>query len=418
MDEEQLRGQIRDLTALLEVSKHLGSTTELVPLLRRVETATLEVLNCERATVFLYDAASDVLYSKVATAESEIRFSAKLGVAGDTVRSRSIENVPEAYADPRFNPEIDKKTGYRTRSILAIPLTGYSGEIVGVLQSLNKRGGVFDRRDEEAGMILGSLAGVAIQRQMLLDEFADKQRLLHDLAVAREIQKSLLPKGDPTVEGYDIAGWNQPADETGGDCYDYVSLPGGGIGLLVADATGHGIGPALIVSECRALIRALSMATDDLSMIMLRVNELLLQDLAGGRFVTAFFGVLDPHVHAIEYVSAGHGPLLHWDAETDRGEEINASTMPLAVWSEFDAKPGVPIKMKPGDILVIITDGFFEWINPDAEQFGTERIFEIVRAHRAAPAQDIIQRLHQAVVQFGRGTVQADDLTVIVVKRE
>ena len=418
MESDALRQQIADLTALLEVSKHLGSTIELVSLLRRVERAALSVLDCERASVFLYDAAAEELYSKVATGESEIRFSSKRGVAGDTVRTRSIENIPDAYADRRFNREIDRKTGYRTRTILSVPLTGFDGTIVGVLQTLNKHAGVFDRRDEEEGAILGSLAGVAIQRQMLLEEFAEKQRLVHDLAVAREIQSSLLPKRDPAIEGYDVAGWNRPADETGGDCFDYLSLPGGRIGLLVADATGHGIGPALIVSECRALIRALSAMTNDLSMIVSRVNELLMQDLTGGRFVTAFFGVLDPREHVIEYVSAGHGPLMCLRAGMDVGEEMPASTLPLAVVPDFDAKRGAPLRMAPGDVLVLATDGFFEWANDNDEQFGTGRIFETVRANRAESARHIIERLHEAVVRFSGGTAQADDLTVIVVRRK
>lgn len=417
MAENKLEQQIRDLTALLEVSKHLGSTTELVPLLERVEKAALSVLACERASVFLYDAASVELYSKVATGENQIRFSAKLGVAGDAVATRAIVNVPDAYADPRFNREIDKKTGYRTRTILSIPLTGYDGAIVGVLQALNKHSGAFDKRDEEEGTVLGSLAGVAIQRQMLLDEFAEKQRLVHDLTIAREIQSSLLPKHDPEVEGYDIAGWNQPADETGGDCYDYVPLPEGAIGALVADATGHGIGPALIVSECRAMLRALVTMTDDISVVMSHVNERLLEDLSGGRFVTAFFGTLDPRKHVIEYVSAGHGPLLFFHAESGRGEELPATTLPLAVMPGFNAQRGAPLPMQPGDILILVTDGFFEWANAAGEQFGTDRIFEIVRTHQAGSARHIIERLHESVVQFGGGTPQADDLTVIVVKR-
>jgi len=418
VNDDALRRQIRDLTTLIEVSKHLGSTTELVPLLTRVEKAALEVLACERASVFLYDAVAEELYSKVATGESEIRFSAKLGVAGDAVATRSIVNVPDAYADRRFNREIDKKTGYRTRTILSIPLTGYDGAIVGVLQALNKHDAAFDHRDEEEGTILGSLAGVAIQRQMLLDEFAEKQRLVHDLEVAREIQSSLLPTDDPVVTGYDIAGWNRPADETGGDCYDYVPMPDGSVGLLVADATGHGIGPALIVSECRALIRALSTMTDDLAAIVSRVNDLLVRDLTGGRFVTAFFGVLKPTEHVIEYVSAGHGPLLYFHADSGVGEELMATTLPLAVMLGLDATPGDPLRMKPGDALILVTDGFFEWVNASGEQFGTERIFDIVRAHTEESAQHIIERLHRAAVRFGAGVPQADDLTAIIVKRQ
>ncbi|MCP4594629.1 MAG: SpoIIE family protein phosphatase [bacterium] len=417
MGDEALEHRIRDLMSLLEVSKHLGATTELDPLLQRVETAARAVLACERASVFLYDPPTEELYSKVATGQNEIRFSAKLGVAGDAVATRTIVNVPDAYADPRFNREIDHQTGYRTRTILSIPLTGYDGQIVGVLQALNKHRGVFDARDEEEGATLGSLAGVAVQRQMLLDEYAEKQRLQRDLEVAREIQSSLLPKRDPVVTGYDIAGWNRPADETGGDCFDYVPLPGGGLGLLLADATGHGIGPALIVSECRALIRALVTMTEDLSAIVSQVNDLLEADLTGGRFVTAFFGVLDAQEHVIRYVSAGHGPLLYYHADTGQTDEFNATALPLAIMPAFDAAAGPPLHMKPGDVFILVTDGFFEWTDRADEQFGTERIFDVVRAHRSAPAHEIITRLHEAVERFGAGTPQADDLTVIIVKR-
>ena len=235
--------------ALLEVSKQMAASTELVPLLQRVEQATRQVLDCERATVFLYEACAEELYSKVATGETEIRFSAKLGIAGEAVRTKSIVNVPDAYADPRFNPEVDRKTGFRTRNLLSFCLIGHDGQVVGVLQALNKRGGPFTPDDEELASILSSQAGVAIQRQMLLDEYAEKQQLERDLDIARDIQQSLLPASAPQIDGYDIAGWNRPADQTGGDCYDFVPLAGGRWGLMLADATGHGIGPALCVSE-------------------------------------------------------------------------------------------------------------------------------------------------------------------------
>jgi phosphoserine phosphatase len=417
MGDRSLQRQIHELNTVLEVSRHLASTIELVPLLERIEQAALEVLDCERASVFLYDPATEELYSKVATGESEIRFSAKLGIAGDTVATRSVVNVPDAYADPRFNREIDRKTGYRTRSVLSVPLTGYDGSTVGVLQVLNKREGVFGEHDEAEGTVLGSLAGVAIQRQMLLDEYAEKQRLAHDLAIAREIQRSLLPTEDRSIAGYDIAGWNRPADETGGDCFDYVTLSDDRIGMLVADATGHGIGPALIVSECRALIRALAGMRAGLGDIMRRVNELLLPDLQGGRFVTAFLGVLDPHQHTVEYVSAGHGPLLHYRGRRDRVEAVGASTLPLGIVADFEGTSGVTIRMDPGDILIVVTDGFFEWANAADEQFGTERILDVVQAHRGAPARRIIEQLHRAVLAFAGGTPQADDLTAIILKR-
>jgi len=304
--------QITDLHTLLEVARELGATMELMPLLRKVEWAVRQVLDCDRVTVFLHDPGTDELFSLVATGAEQIRFAAHLGIAGEAFQGRRLVTVHDAYADKRFNRAIDKATGYRTHNILTFPMQGYDGSVVGVLQALNKRDGVFDGVDEERAADLGRLAGVAIQRQMLLDEFAHKQRLERDLALARDIQQRLLPKSDPKVPGYAIAGWSKPADATGGDCYDYVPLEDGRLGIFLADATGHGIGPALIVSECRALIRALGTSVDDPAAILRRANILLNADLDSGRFVTTFFGVLEPSGHTLPYLSAGQGPVLHY----------------------------------------------------------------------------------------------------------
>ena len=407
---------VDDLRVLLEVSRQLGASTELLPLLQAVERATLRVLDCERVSIFLYEPYADELYSKVATGVTEIRFSAKTGIAGEAVRTNSIINVPDAYADPRFNRAVDKQTGFRTRNLLTFCLTGYDGQVVGVLQALNKRDGDFTAADEDLAVTLSSLAGVAVQRQMLLDEYAEKQRLQRDLAVAREIQQSLLPDTAPQVEGYDLAGWNKPADETGGDCYDFMLLADGRWGLMLADATGHGIGPALMVSECRALLRAAIVSGDDLTTGVQRANRLLVDDVPSGRFVTTFFGVLDANLHQIQYLSAGHGPLLHFKATGER-IELPASTLPMGILPELDATTPPPINLDPGDVLLLVTDGFFEWANPQDEQFGTRRIFDLVQAHRQASSAELIGLLHQAVLDFANGVPQADDLTAIVIRR-
>ncbi len=410
--------QLADLNTLLGVSRELGATTELLPLLHKVEHAVRQVLGCERGTVFLFDEAGDELYSLVATGAEQIRFSAKLGISGESLQTRSLINVPDAYADPRFNRDIDRATGYRTRNLLTFPMIGHDGKSVGILQALNKHDGGFDASDEERAADLGALAGVAIQRQILLNEFAQKQQLDRDLSLAREIQQSLLPKDNPVVEGYQIAGWNNPADATGGDCFDYVELECGRlVGLLLADVTGHGIGPALLVSECRALIRALASSSSDPAGILSRANHLLTQDLDSGRFVTTFFGVLDPSIHIIRYLSAGQGPLLHYQRATGHCREIAATTYPLGIVPEIDISTCDILEMQPGDIFVLATDGFFEWANPAREQFGPHRVAEAVHTHRDETPERIIRELHSRVIEFGRGTPQEDDITAVIVKR-
>ncbi len=417
MSEADLHQQVQNLTHLLDVSREIGATIELDPLLKRIERAALNVLDCERAAVFLYDRDRDELYSKLATGADEIRFSAMRGIAGEAAQTRRVVNVPDAYEDPRFNPDVDKHTGFRTRNILAFAMTGYDGEVMGVLQVLNKRRGPFTEADETLAATLSSLTGVALQRQLLLEQYAQKQKLEHDLAIARDIQRSLLPKQNPSVDGFDIAGWNRPADDTGGDCYDFITLPDGRLGLLIADATGHGIGPALIAAELRALLRAAAVTTDDLSTMIARCNDQLAVDLDSGRFVTTFFGILDPSHARIDYVSGGHGPLLLY-RRTDASRHIlRATVIPLGILPDIDTSPAPPLLLQPGDVFLLVTDGFFEWANRSGEEFGVDRLFDILHDNPSRGAADLIAIMHKAVTDFGRGTPQDDDLTAIVVRR-
>ncbi len=409
--------QISDLRTLLEVSRQLGAVTELMPLLKHIEQAALTILDCERVTVFLYDPNDDELYSKVATGAADIRFSAKLGIAGEAARTRERVVVNDAYADPRFNREVDRKTGFHTRNLLTVPMTGHDGRIVGVLQILNKKSGDFTPADEERAITLALLAGVAVHRQILIDEYTEKQRLQRDLYIAREIQQASLPRRDPKVDGFDIAGWNCPADETGGDCFDFMRLSGDRLAMMVADATGHGIGPALIVSECRAFVRAMASVTDDLGLIMSRVNKLISEDLPGGRFVTTFFGVLDAVAGQIHYCSAGHGPMLLVRGATGDAWEFEANMVPLGVLDDVEPKPASAVTLGPGDIFVITTDGFFEWPDPAGERFGVQRVVDVIRQQKNGRMVDLIAAIRQAVTAFAAGVRQPDDLTIVAVKR-
>ncbi|MFM9196786.1 MAG: PP2C family protein-serine/threonine phosphatase [Planctomycetia bacterium] len=417
------RRRIADLERLLEVARRLGATVDLDLLLEAIASAATTVLDCERATVFLYDRAAGELSSRLATGIadspiSEIRFTVTRGIAGEVARTGRVVNLADAYADPRFNPEFDRRSGFRTRNLLTVPLADHDGGIVGVLQVLNKRSGGFDARDEQMAGFLGGQAGVAIQRQTLLGHFAEKQRIQRDLNIARDIQQGLLPKQQPAVAGFDVAGWNRPADETGGDFYDFLPLGEGGLAVIIADVTGHGIGPALVVAEVRALFRALVLHAADRGPTNESLHQLLCQDLPEGKFVTAFFGLLAAEEQALEYVSTGQGPLLFYTAATDTFTELETQGLPLGILPEAAFDPPATVSFAPGDLLVLLTDGFYEWARADGEQFGAERVRELIRAHRHASAAELIGLLHWAVVDFAAGTPQGDDLTAVIVKRQ
>lgn len=243
------------------------------------------------------------------------------------------------------------------------------------------------------------------------------ERIEHDLDIARSIQQGLLPQSKPNIEGFDIAGWSQPADQTGGDYYDWQELPDGRLAISLADVTGHGIGPALVTAVCRAYARASFPTGESLGPLLDRINELLVEDLRQGRFVTFVVALVDPASAALHTLSAGHGPILVYSRREDRVEALDADDLPFGVAAGVNYGSGRTIAQEPGDIFVLITDGFFEWHNPAGEQFGIERLEAALRASRDLGAAEIIARMYASVREFVQDAPQEDDLTAVVIKR-
>lgn len=406
----------KDTRALLEMSRALAATCELDTLLQMVIDYSMELLDAERATLFLYDKDNEELYSRLAEGVDEIRISISTGFAGAAARTLQVVNVPDAYKDDRFNPAIDKKTGYRTRSILACPLMNYEGQLEGVLQVLNKRDGPFDSNNIAMAEAFSSQAGVAIQRAHLLEHYLEKQRLEDSLRVAKEIQEGLLPSEAPPLPGYDIACWNRPCDATGGDFSDFLLLDEQHLMITLGDVCGHGVGPALVSCATRAMLRALSSVKNDVYSVISRVNSLMTSDLPDNRFVTAFLGILDAEESQMTYCSAGQGPLLWLQASTGQVKILGADGIPIGILDEFIDMPVQQIPLGQGDLFVLLTDGFYEWAGPQGELFGTERVIKTLQENHHHSAKEILQTVKASVEQFAE-TEQADDLTAIVIKK-
>ena len=244
------------------------------------------------------------------------------------------------------------------------------------------------------------------------------ERINHDLDIARSIQRGLLPANSPQLDNFEIAGWNQPADETGGDYFDWQLLPDGQLAISVGDATGHGIGPALVSALCRAYARASFLADHEHHQILERLNSLLANDLADDRFVTFAVVFLNPVTSEIKVLSAGHGPILWYRRASNKLEDVEAQGIPLGMIAGMTYEDSRLKCLKSGDMLVLVTDGFYEWQNPEAEEFGLERLKDTIHQARDGSADEVIAKLHAAVKHFARGTQQNDDLTAVVIKRK
>jgi serine phosphatase RsbU (regulator of sigma subunit) len=272
-----------------------------------------------------------------------------------------------------------------------------------------------------SGFIAGGVAGEIRKHVEAALREAETRRQLdrvqHDLQTARDIQQALLPQTPPEIPGIAVAGWNKPADDTGGDFYDWVTLPDGRLIVILGDVTGHGIGPALLASACRAYARSGFAAHAELLPALTQINASIARDLDPTRFVT-FAGVAYmPGVGELQVLSAGHGPILLYTAATDSFQEIDSQGVPLGILPELVSGPPITIQLQVGDIFLLITDGFVEFENPAQEEFGKKRLEATVRKSRALPPDQIIKALYEAVLAFSNGTRQADDLTAIFIKR-
>jgi serine phosphatase RsbU (regulator of sigma subunit) len=270
------------------------------------------------------------------------------------------------------------------------------------------------------GFVAGMIAGeIRKQVEAALRE-ADTRRQLesveHDLSLARSIQQSLLPSVTPQIEGFEIAGWNRPADQTGGDYYDWQVLPNGTVVVELADVTGHGIGPALLAAVCRAYARANLGRGNGLLEAMEQLNSELIRDIGEGRFVTFVAVVFAAGCRRVELLSAGHGPSFVYVLKEDRFKEIGAQGLPLGISSQLISDPPEILELYAGDVLVLATDGFLEWTNREGEQFGVKRLEETIRKSKEKRASELIATLYGAVLAFSGGTKQQDDLTAVVIK--
>jgi serine phosphatase RsbU (regulator of sigma subunit) len=239
----------------------------------------------------------------------------------------------------------------------------------------------------------------------------------HELQIARSIQQSLLPKLRPQIPGFAVAGWSQSAEDTGGDFYDWKRLSSGRWVVILADVTGHGIGPAMLASVCRAYSRASFNDHDNLETTLQNINRSFAEDLTPERFATFVAAVFQEGSDQVELLSAGHGPLFIYSACDQSLQYMYAQALPLGIVPEMASASPVKLSMQPGDMVLLITDGFFEWENPAQEEFGTKRLAEVLRRFSDREPEIIIAELYDSVVNFAQGTPQKDDLTAVLIKR-
>ena len=416
----QLGRQLSNVNALLNVSRVLGSNIGLDNLLPIIVGKTTAVMRAERSSLFLYDKVKSTLTGLVAEglqAGEEIVISAGKGIAGRVVRTGITANVDNPSIDPDFDDSFDKKSGFKTRAILAVPIPDSKGGVLGVLQALNPTDNhPFD--DDDVAMLnaLAVQAQIAIERERLNQSANERRKLEEALRFAQSIQMGMLPQNfpDPKSTGVELYAKLIPAKLVGGDFYDFFWIDADHIGLVMADVSGKGIPAALLMAKAMTLIRAYLGAESDPAEALRRSNDELAHDNDAAMFVTAFAAIYNRRNGELRYSNAGHN-----EPYVIRKQSL--ITLDQALMVPLGAQEGMEfvnasITLKFSDVLYLYTDGISEAMDPDFNEYGDNTLREFLVQHAFHPMPALTNACIESVRTHAKGADQSDDITVMVMR--
>jgi phosphoserine phosphatase RsbU/P len=331
------------------------------------------------------------------------------GIIGHVIATGQTVIAPDVRQEPHY---VEGKAS--TRSEIAVPIVS-GGEVIGALNLESDTLDAFSEADVEFLEFFAVAAAISIEKAVLHREMLEKHRIEQQLRIAKEVQVALLPADAPVLDGYDIAGTNVPTWEIGGDYFDYLPQPDGRLGVAIADVSGKGVPAALIMATFRAALRAQRVRGMPLDAIAGRLNRILLDSMDASRFVTAFYGLLEPGTGGLGFANCGHNPplLLRAGGSLD----VLASGGPaLGMWPGAAFKRG-DVSLRPGDILVLYTDGVVEVMNAAGEMFGVERLEEVIRRRPGESSRNLIEAVVEATRAFAGRAGYDDDFTLVIIRR-
>ncbi|MCX6138538.1 MAG: SpoIIE family protein phosphatase [Ignavibacteriales bacterium] len=414
---EAVRHRLVMLERILEATQKLNSTLDLNVLLRSIVETTIQLVDADRGTLYLIDEKKNELWSQVLTGEGlvDIRLPMGTGIAGYVAESGETLNIRDAYAEPRFYPDVDRKSGYVTKSILCMPLENRDGKIIGVFELFNKKKGFFSKNDETVISIMSVHVAIAIENSRLHKAEIEFVRINEEVRLAAVIQNGLLPKSSPSLPGYEIAGISIPAQSVGGDYFDFIPMIDGRVALCLGDVSGKGLPASLLMANLQATLRGQTLVSHKPSECLFRSNKLLYESTTPEKFATLFYGILEIREHTLHYSNAGHEwPFL---VGTDHSiQRLQTGGLMLGLMPHVTYED-IKISLRAGDLLVIQSDGVSEAMNANQELFGEQRLQNLILEQRDRSPREIIDAIVREVHNYAGENVQSDDITIMVVKR-
>lgn len=400
------------LGLVAEIVQSFASSLNIDETLHTAIEKFIQYLNAEAASIFLINGDNELICRGCAGPVdiTGLRLPATAGIVGKTIMSRTSQIVRDVRDDPDFAREVDKDTGFITRSILCAPLL-VQDQCIGALELINKNSGdgLFDRRDENILVALASAAALAIHNARMAEKLVQQERLQKELELAREIQEGLLP-AEPAAD-FPVRGYNLPAREVSGDFYDFFRREDGLIYFNLADVSGKGMNAALLMAKVSSLLHHLARDITDPGELLARVNDEICETLSHGMFVTLVSGFLDPATRTVCLANAGHQPPLYHRGGGEF-EELPATAPPIGVLSGMEF-PVTRLELGTGS-LYIFTDGVTESTNEAGEELRVSGLKRLIRSRSAVSGSERLARLVEEICR--PDVVQHDDITFLLIE--
>ncbi len=402
----------KEINLLYTISQKMALCLKPVDVAQLVIEEARKLITASSASVMMLNPQTNTLYVLAAVgtaAENTLSLHAGEGIAGNVLIHGKGVIVNDVRSDPAF---IEGE--HDVASLICTPLQ-VEEHTFGVMNISNDTPIQYTAGDLKLATALSMQAAVSIENARLHAEQLERERLVKELEIARNIQQSLLPSSIPTLTGADMAAMSLPAKEVGGDFYDFIPITTDMLGLVIADVSGKGVPAALFMALSRALMRANALRVNEVAQSVIQTNRLILECATSGLFVTLFYGILDPQHRIFRYVSAGHNPPILYRSATAQVELLEADGIALGVLDEIELEEKT-VAVEPGDVIVMYTDGVTESINPRQEEFGEDRLIEEIKQHHALSAEALMSRITSDILTFTEGEPQFDDFTMMVVK--
>ena len=410
-----LRAKLRALT---EISANLRKVLVLDEVLPQILQSLLTIFpSAHRGLIALCDESGKVVPRWIRLRhgdidENEVANGGAISISHTIVQEVMQSQKPllstDAANDVRFITS-NSLLSAPIRSMMCAPLIDATGKSFGVLQiDSTQPASHFREIDLDLFLNVAAQASIGIENARLHESLLQQQVAEHELEVADQIQRSLLPHDPPDLPGYEFASYYQPAHRVGGDFYDYLPLPDGRLAVLVADVVGHGLEAALWTAKLAAEIRVRLLSLPRPADAVTQLGAALHRDIAMDRFVTLLLAVIDPRAHNVTLVNAGHVPPVR---RTSDGRIANLigdqCQLPLGVadWTTYDQWS---VRLEPGDILFMHTDGLNKAINATEQMYGVDRIHKVIQA--SGTVEEVGQRMAVDLHQFLGGAPQSDDV--------